>query len=320
MRDPILIGAVTIVVISGALSTLEALGRPNIGFEMDGTHQVRVVRPGSPAQAAGVQSGDVLKSVNSILITDTKKMEVVYLEAGGLAPGTYSFERGGQTVDVEIQRGSLSTRQFALVLAATFIGLVFVGLPIWAYFTAPGTPTVLLAVFGLAFGSTIMGAPTFESPAIRIAAFNMMWLLALLGAAALLHFLLTFPSPVRLVARWRATILYVPVAMLVFTSGRSMRIMLWGLAFLGLYLLAGVIALLWRYLGATSAERTAHGLRLMLVSVIVVGALLPVYLALARAWPTIWLPWESFALTATVLIPIGFSRAVVRSATNGLRG
>lgn len=89
---------------------------------MDGTHQVRVVRAGSPAQAAGVQSGDMLKSVNGVLGTDTKRMEGVYLEAGGLPPGTYGFERGGQTVRLEILRGSLSTRQFALVLAATFIG------------------------------------------------------------------------------------------------------------------------------------------------------------------------------------------------------
>ena len=60
------------------------------------------------------------------------------------------------------------------------------------------------------------GTPDFHSPTISLIVFATMWVLAFLGTAALLHFLLSFPSPVRLLARpWGTMILYGPVVSMI---------------------------------------------------------------------------------------------------------
>jgi hypothetical protein len=113
----------------------------------------------------------------------------------------------------------------------------------------------------------------------------------------------------------------VVIGAIIITSQREAAQALGGsmLLFFGIYFLAAITVLLWRYVTASSGSRTAHGLRLMLISVIVVLALLPAYPVVTNIWLSIsalpnWLPWEYFALAVVTLIPIGFSVAVVRSA------
>jgi hypothetical protein len=142
-----------------------------------------------------------------------------------------------------------------------------------------------------------------------------MWLSALLGGATLLHFLLTFPWAAPVLRRWWGmALLYAPVFGVALTVDRSMRIIFFGLSLLAIYFVIGVAALLWRYGRASSHTRTAHGLRLIVATAVMVSALVPAYLILVRIWPTIGLPWESFALVVVVLLPIGLCRAVMRSA------
>ena len=322
------VAAAVLVVVLGILSAIAAPKRTYTGFGMDGMHKVRTVEPNSPAAQAGIQVGDILKSVNGVLVTDTKAS----FSVGSTARWhDLMLQRGAETVHLTISPAPLPAGRLYLARAAILIGLCFVGFPLWAYLAAPGRPTAPLAVFGLAFGATILITPNFQSPTVSLIVFEAMWILAFLGTAALLHFVLTFPSPVRFVARpWGTTMLYGPVLVLALTIGaltvsqREAAQALGGslILFFGIYFLVAIAALFWRYVTASPDSRRAHGLRLMLISVIVVLVLPPVHLVVSSIWPGVaalpyWPPSEYFALAMVTLVPIGFSMAAVRSARKG---
>jgi S1-C subfamily serine protease len=80
-----------------------------IGVELDkekvpGQYLVTRIFPGSPAEASGIQEGDVLYALNGIVISDENK-EALHKAKKDWAPGqkvTYTIKRGGQEKQVAL--------------------------------------------------------------------------------------------------------------------------------------------------------------------------------------------------------------------------
>ena len=319
------LGLSVILLVLGALSAMDVDNQTYTGFLTDGNNRVTMVEAGSPADAAGMQVGDVLSSANGVSVTDTRGI-INQRRADVGTTWPYVVERGGQTVTLEITQASLPTTYRYVARVATLVGLCYLGFTLWAYLTVPGTATRLLAFVGLSFGLAFLGTPYFESSLVRNMVETMILVIILLGCAALVHFLLTFPTRRPILDRPSGTkLLYGPaiVLSLIFMAFSSLQPAstsavniffrtVFNLTFAG-YFLAAIITLVRRYSGSAPTDRAAHGLGLMLVGVLIgLGPLLLVFI-LGLLSPSTFLPQSQFYFLTLGLIPIAFAVAAVRS-------
>lgn len=324
-RNLFLIVSVILLVL-GALSAMDVKNQTYTGFQTDGNNKVTMVEEGGPAAAAGLQAGDVLTSVNGIAVTDTKGFFNLHRATVG-ATRPYVVQRGGQAVTFEITQAALSTRYVYVARAVTLLGLCYLGFTLWAYFSAPGAATVVLAWFGLSFGQSFLGTPYFESPVVRNAISTISTSIVLLGIAALVHFLLAFPTRRPLLERPSGTkLLYGPAIVVSLvnigfsilqpdsTSGLNIFFRTLFTLLIAGYFLAAIVVLFRRYGAATPADRAAHGLGLMLAGAMIgLGPLLVLQIVTLLS-PSTFLPQSQFYFLTLGLIPIAFSIAAVRSA------
>jgi putative serine protease PepD len=97
--------------IANEIMTTGKSSTPLIGVSLDSTYtgegaQVGEVTPGGGAEAAGLQTGDVIVAVNGVKIADATELIV---KVRAKAPGdtlTLSVQRNGQTQDIPVKLGS----------------------------------------------------------------------------------------------------------------------------------------------------------------------------------------------------------------------
>jgi predicted metalloprotease with PDZ domain len=81
---------------------------PDLGFQslqaFMGPIHVESVVPGSPAQKAGIQSGDVLLKMNGVVLPVTPERELVFLKAGQKV--TFTVQRGAKVLEIGFALGS----------------------------------------------------------------------------------------------------------------------------------------------------------------------------------------------------------------------
>jgi PDZ domain len=313
-----------ILLVVGILAAMDLKNQTYTGFQTDGNNKVVMVEAGSNAAAGGLQVGDVLSSVNGIAVTDTKAL----LQRPRPAVGdqwTYVVDRGGQSVNLQITQGPLPPKYAYTSRAATLLGLCYLGFTLWAYLTAPGAATLVLAFFGLSFGLAFLGVPYIESPALRNLVGSIITMIILLGIAALLHFLLAFPTPRPFLQRKSATgWLYGPAILLSLcvigfsvlqpdsTSGVNIFFRTAFSLLIGIYFLLAIVVLVRRYGAASPSDRAAFGLGLMVAGVVVgLGPLLIVQVVTLLS-PGTFLPGAQFYFLTLGVIPIAFAMAAVR--------
>ncbi|HVT38607.1 MAG TPA: PDZ domain-containing protein [Gemmatimonadaceae bacterium] len=314
------------LVVLGVMSAMDVSNQTYTGYFTDGNNKVTLVDAGSPAAAAGLQVGDMIKSLNGVAVTDTKGFINMHRPAVGAA-WPMVLERGGQTVNVTITMAALRDQDVYVTRAATMLGFCFLGFTLWAYFAAPGAATAALAVFGLSWGFAFLGTPYFESPALRNAVNTLVFDLILLGDALLVYFLLASPSRRPFLDRPSAMkILYVPAVVVAVlftgfsivqpeaTSAVNVFFRTVGNATLAGYFLVAIIVLFRRFSATPAADRAAHGLGLMLAGAVLGLGPLLVSGIVNLVSPSTVLPGAQYWFLPLGLIPIAFSIAAVRSA------
>ena len=247
-----------------------------------------------------------------------------------LALAGVALALGGLAALEVLNQTDLPRSEIQLALTRSLLGLLFLAFPFWAWLSSPVGPARLLAIFGLSFGFLLMGAPSFEAPAVRSVLDGVGILALFTGLAALVHFLLAFPNRRGFLdRRWAPTLLYGPVAFVVIVSvamlnlplATNVRGVLGTLSALfgGVYLLTAVLLLIWRYGAASRGERAEHGLGIMLLGVLVAAAPVLLYPVVVGLWPEgiryYQIIYSSYSPPLTLaLIPITFSLAVMWSA------
>lgn len=282
-----LLAAAIIALVFGALAALEAENRTYTGYRVSDGSRVLRVDHDSPGAAAGLRVGDVISSLNGMPAANRKELQELQRRAPAAGAWRMEVERNGGTVRLEISPTGLPANEIRLARTRSLLGLFFLGFPFWAWFISPGSTALLLAIFGLSFGFLLMGAPYFESSAVRSILDGVAILALYTGMTALVHFLLAFPSR---------------------------------RPFLGAaYFLSAIVLLVWRYVAASRAERAKHGLGIMLLGTLAAFVPLLLYPVVTSLFPGSARYYKIISSTYSppltlVLIPIAFSVAAVRSA------
>lgn len=324
------LAAAIIALVLGASAAVEVENRAYAGYRVSDEGRVLRVDHDGPGAAAGLRVGDVIKKVNGVPATNQKELQELPRRVRAAGALSMEVERNGETVLLNISPTGLPASEIRLARTRSLLGLLFLGFPFWAWFKSPDSPALLLGIFGLAFGFLLMGAPSFESPAVRSVLDGVAILALYTGISALVHFLLAFPSRLRFLdRRWAPVVLYGPAVILALVSVGTLNLpieiasrnLLGMLATLfgALYFLSASVLLIWRYVAASRAERARHGLGIMLLGTLAAFVPLLLYPVVTSLWPGSARYYQVIASTYSppltlALIPIAFSVAAVRSA------
>ncbi len=296
------------------------------GFDTDGNHTVTRVLADSPAAAAGLQRGDVIRRIERIDSQDTAAIARLPRARPGDVR-VYTVLRDGEEQVVPIRYGPLLPRTLAMSRASAVIGLCFLLFPLLAWIRHPSDATRILSVMGFGLSLAFVPAPYIAEASIRAITTTVTTVFVLAGVAALLQFLLVFPRKRPWLNRpLGKRLLYLPAlllwAVLAFrilwmppasTALNVVTNLLAGVV-VGGYLLAALYLVLRNYSRTDRAERKRLALNGMIWGTVL--GLLPATVAqLVDAFsPASALPGQDYYFASLVLIPLSWSRSASRPA------
>lgn len=324
-----LLVAVVVLLLWTALGILDVRNTTYSGYLTDGNNTVTQVTEGSPADNAGLQTGDHIRSIGGISVEDTRALTQQQRPTVG-ETRAMEVERDGQMANVDLEFAALPTNQALVSYFAILIGVCFLLFGLWAYLAAPGGATQLLAVLGVFFAPAFVAGPYFSSAAVRTAVGSVVTLLVVLGFAVLMHFLLVFPRPKQIVSRPNAKwVIYGPAAIValfllwfgIFQPDATSTVNVFFRLLIGLFIAGyfgvALIAMIHSYIKASAHERAANGLTILLLGTVL--GLGPIILnsVVGLFAPRVVLPGAQYYFLTLVLIPVTFALAAVRAGRPG---
>ncbi len=316
--------AAGLFVLWGILSIFDVNHLPYSGYQTDGNNTITQVFEDGPAEQAGLQVGDYIRSIRGIPVEDA----AATARRGRPTIGdTWAIvvEREGQATTMEITYAGLPGTNKALTYAAILIGFCFIIFGLLPYLKASRLPATLLAIFGLTLGVSFFGGPHITSYTLRTAFGIISTLLVVGGFASLLHFTLMFPKRKALLdKRHIRDWLYGPAALIflfllyrgVFQPPATSTLNVITGVLIGLFILGyfglSLAAFIHSYVKATPEERRAQGLTYVLVGVL--GGFLPLLfnVVVGLVAPQVVIPGGTFFFLSIVLIPISLAMAVLK--------
>ncbi len=329
-RAALLIVAALLVVL-GVIRQVDKRSEPYDGYMTDGTSTVIRVDAGGPAELAGLRVGDRIRSMDGVLVEDTRGRARQDRARIGQET-TLVVESAGSTSDKSTAARSLSFKHVALPadfalrdFAGFLIGLCFLLCGLTAYHKVPSRSGRALALAGFCLGATFLGTPYLNAYTLRKFAQVILALALVCGFAALFHFMMEFPKPKSFLRRKHALkVLYGPAALislfllfLLMAQPRATSALnewsnlLFGL-FLAVYFGGAAVAMLHSYLKATTLERARYGLHLILAGILLGVLPLTFETLLGVLMPKFLLPGSDFYYLTIVFIPVALVAAVLR--------
>lgn len=315
-KTPLMVFA-AIVAIYGLLGWMDVANYAQGGWATDPESVVTQVLPGGPAEAAGLKVGDKIKSLGGISVTDTD----ANLRRGRPEVGeTWEFivERDGADVSLDVTFGEPVPQRKFNAHASFLVGFCFIGFTMWAYMTKQNASTKALAIAGTTFSFVFIAGPYFDNFTLRTVDNVVVVFLVWLGVASILNFLLVhlrsggnrmFYLPALVVAlfiSWR--ILLRPES--TDALNNFANVLIGSVA--AFYLIFSLVTVYRAYSQASTAERDAKGLNLMLIGALI-GFLPPIIgVVTSVVAPQVVLPGQNFYFLAFVAIPITWSLAVMK--------
>ena len=320
-RKTLFLGVGALIVLWGAIGAFDVGNLTFSGYQTDGNNTIVQITAGSPAEAAGLQVGDYIRSIGGISMEDTRALIAQPRPEIG-EERVVVVERGGETVEASLQYSALPGNQKGVTYGATLIGLCYLFFGLWAFSSAPTRSTKLLALLGLCFAPAFVTGPYISSAALRNLTGGIITTAIIIGFAVLLDFVVSYrsegPPNKRRIYGPAALVALITLAFVIFqpasTSGVNVffRVM-FGLFIAGYFGLA-LISIIRNFMRATPEERSADGLGLMLLGTLI--GLLPVTISsiVGLVAPSVVLPGSQYYFLTLILIPITFALAAIRRA------
>lgn len=280
------------------------------------------IRPGSPAERAGLRPDDRALMVEGIHFDDQKRI----IELGRPRIGetrSIVVERGGKRLPLHVTYEKNPSSYNFKYTAFAMIAFAFLSAGTICFWFYPSSTTSLLFWLGLTGAFVFMHKPYLDSFAARSAFAMLRWFITSLWLAILLHFLLSFPKPKRMltIRPWLARFaLYLPCLLLflvisyytAFPSalvGRGEVVVNIAFFFIGAYLVLGVAAFIHTYLTLLKSERT-RGIKIMALGTAI--GILPIALSIIAVIiaPQIELPGRDYYILTLGLLPLSFAFSV----------
>jgi hypothetical protein len=316
-KSPLLLYVAGIVfIIWGVLGLMDAKNYVTSGFQSDDNNAIVNIEPGSPAEAAGMQLGDIIKSSGGIDINNNKELSKRNRPAASDVRD-FVVDRDGSDVTVQLTYTGLTDKDKSLNMVAFIIGLLFVLLGLWAQNKHKSALSYGFAIFSLCFGFIFFNGPYIGPGILSNFIDSISTTIVVFSFAFLLGYMLMYPPESK-----HQKLLYLPAILA--------ALMIWGLNFIQpegsgtinmvvriffgsviiFYFLSSLITLIRKYMRSSKDDRASKGLNMMLVGAIV--GLLPIliYFTAGVLSPGINLPGDDYVFITFLAIPIFFTMAL----------
>lgn len=315
------------VFIWGVLGTLDIGNIPFTGYFLSPDRVVTIVRENSPAAAAGLKVGDTVTQIDGIAVADTGSLAAQPRPAIN-SNGSVTVKRGATEETLTLKYGSQPMVDLiANFGAATLTGLAFLILGLLVYLKNPTRLSTMFCSLSLLFAVVLFNNPYFASAVLRRLVGGAVFFLVAMLFAVVLDYCLSFPATKKIIATrsWLRQAIYVivgafgvMVATIVITTptltpARSMFLSLTFGVIFGGYILLSVIAVVHTYIKASTQERSASGLNLMLLGMLIGFGPLLLSIVVHSINPHMGeLPGERFYTITLLAIPIGLAMALMK--------
>ncbi len=303
----------------GVLGLLDHQNYTYLGYSTDGNNTVVNVEKASPAEVAGMEKGDIITSTGGIPVTDSKALsQRPRAEIG--ESREFVISRDGQEIVMDLTYTALPDTQNTLNTLAFLLGVIFIVLGIFMHYRRKSSLSWTFAIFMLFFGFVFFQGPYIEPGMMNQFISSISITIVLFSFAALANYMLYYPPKSRYNLRW----LYVPAGLtalffwiLEFTLPDSTTMLNTIVRFLVgavilFYFGLSLVTLIRKYVQASSEERKASGLNLMLIGAII--GLLPIliYFTVSTISPATILPGNDYIFLTFIAIPVFFSLALLQ--------
>lgn len=308
-------------IIWGILGMMDAKNYTQSGYFTGDNWSVLDVDEGSPAEAAGLQVGDLIKSTGGIEVTDTKALNARERPAIG-ETREIVVDRNGEEVRLQLTYAVLPDDDKTNNMIGFIIGILFVVAGAYANFKHKSDLSTAFAIFSICFGFLFLSGPYLGTGVFSTLINILSTAVVLFSFTALVIYMLKYPPESAFLSGKNKKLLYVPMLVILAiivvleitqmdnsaTLNTVMRL-LFG-AFIISYFLIAVITQISKYNKADATEKSSKGLTLMLIGTIIGIVPILVYFTIGTISPGTDLPGNDYVFFTFVAIPIFFTMAL----------
>lgn len=286
------------------------------GYQTNDDNGIVYVEPGSPAETAGMQIGDIIKTNGGIDADNYKELSKRDRPKAGDVRA-YVVERNGEDVSIELTFTGLSEKDKSLNMVAFIIGLLFILIGLWSYYKFKTTLSYAFAIFTITFGFIFMNGPYIAPGLLDNLVNSVDTAIVFFSFAFLLNYLLQYPPESK-----PQKLLYLPAILAALVSlglnflqpdgsgmlNKSIRIF-FALVII-FYFLSSLVTFIKKYMRSSAEERNTKGLTMMLLGTLI--GLLPIliYFTMGTLSPGIQLPGDDYIFITFLAIPLFFTLAL----------
>jgi hypothetical protein len=314
-------------IIWGILGMMDSKNYTYDGFNTNDDWSVNNVEEGSPAEAAGLQVGDVLKSTGGIAVTDSKALSARDRATIG-ETREFVVDRNGEEVTLQLTYAGLQDKDKTNNMIGFIIGLLFLIVGAYTNYKHKSELSTAFAVFSICFGFLFLGGPYLGTGAFSTFISILSTAVVLFSFTALVIYMLKYPPESSFLSGKNKKLVYVPMLIILTiiiileitqidnSASLNMGMRLLFGAFIISYFLIAVITQIRKYMNADANERSSRGLSLMLVGTIIGLVPILVYFTASTVSPGIDLPGNDYVFYTFAAIPIFFMLALNKLNAN----
>lgn len=308
-------------IIWGILGLMDAKNYTYTGYNSDDNWTVIKIEEGSPAEVAGLQIGDVIKSTGGIAVTDSKALSKRQRAEIG-ETREFIVDRNGEEIALQVTYAKMIDKDRTNNMVGFIIGLLFIVLGLFAHNKHKTSLSFAFAVFSVCFGFLFTNGPYIASSVLNDIVGVISTAIFLFSFTALAIYMLRYPPESSFLSSKNSKLLYIPMLVLLAiivilevvkpdNSGTLNMVMrlLFGIFIIGYFLIA-VITLIKKYARTSSAERQSKGLNLMLIGAIIGIVPILIYFTIGTLSPGTELPGNDYVFYTFAAMPICFTLAL----------
>jgi hypothetical protein len=270
-----------------------------------------------------MQVGDVMKSYDGILITDSKAFSKRKRTEIGQTIEII-VDRSGEEQTLQVTYTAVPDKNSTLNIAGFIMGLVFVLLGLFVHLKKKTALTFTFAVFGVFFGFIFFSGPNINPGFLNNLMDSINTTIIMFAFVTLARFILQYPKKSSFLNGGTSRWIYAPAAVIVLifwilnfvqpdsTSGLNATVGMLFFTVIVFYFGLSLITLIGKYYKANAEERKSFGLNYMLLGALL--GLLPILILtiLQEISPTIVIQGIDYLFLTLTFIPIFFSMALMQ--------
>ena len=314
--------AAVLFIIWGILGLMDAKNYSYAGYSSD-NNKITQVREGSPAEAAGMQVGDVMKSYDGIAMSDSKAFSKRNRTEIGQTVEIV-VDRNGEEQTLQVTYVAQPDKNSSLNIAGFVMGLLFIILGLYVDSKKKTSLSYAFSVFGVLFGFIWFNGPYINPGFLRELVNSLSITIVMLAFVSLACFILQYPPKSSFLKGGDSRWTFVPAGVVVliiwflnFTqpdSTSTLNVTINTLFFLVIIFYFGLslLTLISKYFKANAETRSATGLNHMLLGAILGIVPFLIIYTINQLSPTTNLPGNDYMFLTFAFIPIFFSAALLK--------